>query len=187
MKRLLLLALLLAAPFAFTQGTVSHIRSGASLPGACNPSTGDVFFKTGTGVGLYPCVASNTWGTLTAGKTRAISFTIGDPGGSALSAASTTTDYVTVPFGCTISAYNLVVDAGTITVKFWKVATGTAIPTSANSISTSGVGISSGTAIHSATVTDFTSTAVSANDIIAMSVTAVATAKYVNGVLECDQ
>jgi hypothetical protein len=117
-----------------------------------------------------------------------IPFTIGDPAGSALTVASTTTDYVTVPFACTIKAYNLVIlPSGTITVKFWKVATGTAAPTSSNSISTSGVGISTGNAIHSATVSDFTTTAVAANDIMAMNVTAVATASYVNGVLQCEQ
>lgn len=120
-------------------------------------------------------------------KQRGLSFSIGIPGGSALTAASTTTDYLTVPFACTISAYNLNIDAGTITVKFWKVATGTAIPTSGNSINTSGVGISSGTAIHSTTVSDFTTTTVTANDIMAMNVTAVATAAFVNGVLQCGQ
>lgn len=123
----------------------------------------------------------------TVSSARGISFTIGDPGGSALTAASTTTRYITVPFACTISAYNLAIDAGTITVKFWKIATGTAIPTVANSINTAGVGIASGTAIHSATVSDFSPTSVAANDIIAMNVTAVATAKFVNGVLQCDQ
>jgi hypothetical protein len=116
-----------------------------------------------------------------------IVFSIGVPGGTALTSASTTTDYVTVPFACTLNAYNLNIDAGTITVKFWKIATGTAIPTSANSINTSGVGIASGTAIHSATMSDFTTTAVTANDIIAMNVTAVATAAYVNGVLSCQE
>ncbi len=120
-------------------------------------------------------------------KARAISFSIGDPGGSALTAAATTTAYVTVPFACTISAYNLMIDAGTITVKFWKVATGTAIPTSSNSINTSGVAIATGTAIHSATVSDFTSTTVTKDDMMAMNVTATATAKYVSGVLQCDQ
>lgn len=120
-------------------------------------------------------------------RRRGIPFSIGDPGGSALTAASTTTDYITVPIACSISGYNLLIDAGTITVKFWKVATGTAIPTAGNSISTSGVGISSGTAIHSTTVSDFTTTAVAPNDILAMNVTAVATAKYVSGVLQCDQ
>lgn len=117
---------------------------------------------------------------------RAISFTMGDPTNST---ALTTSEvsYVTVPFGCTIAGYNILVDAGTITLKTWKVATGTAIPTSANSISTSGVSISTGTAIHSTTVTDFTSTAVTQNDIVAAAITAVATAKFVNFTLQCNQ
>lgn len=118
-------------------------------------------------------------------KIRALSFTFGDPAGSALSNGATR--YVTVPFACTISAYNIVADAGTVTLKTWKIATGTAIPTVTNSISTSGVSLSSGTAVHSTTVSDFTSTAVSANDIVAVNITTVATAKFVNFVLECDQ
>jgi hypothetical protein len=81
----------------------------------------------------------------------------------------------------------LAIDAGTITVKFWKKATGTAIPTSSDSISSSGVSISSGTAIHSTTTSDFTTTTVTANDIMAMNVSTVSTAKYVNGVLQCDE
>lgn len=119
-------------------------------------------------------------------RKRAIAFTMGDVTNSGALSTSNVS-YVTVPFACTISAYNLTIDAGTITVKFWKVATGTAIPTSGNSINTSGVSISSGTAIHSTTVSDFTTTAVSANDIMAMAVTSVATAKTVTGVLECTQ
>lgn len=133
---------------------------------------------------------SNSAGTITSSvvsSARGISFAIGDPAGTTLSAATTTTDYITVPFACTISAYNLLVDSGTITVKFWKVATGTAIPTSGNSISTSGVSIASGTAIHSSTVSDFTTTTVAANDILAMNVTATSGPKFVNGVLQCDQ
>lgn len=121
-------------------------------------------------------------------RIRGISFSTGDPGlANAISAASTTTDYVRVPFACTLNAYNLLVDGGTVTVKFWKVASGIAIPTSANSINTSGVSISTGTAVRSTTLSDFTTTTVTANDIMAMNVTAVATAKFVNGVLECIQ
>lgn len=116
---------------------------------------------------------------------RGISFTMGDPTGSALTTSQVS--YVTVPFACTIAAYNILVDAGTITLKTWKIATGTAIPTVANSISTSGVSISSGTAIHSTTVTDFTTTTVTANDIMAAAITAVTTAKFVNFTLQCNQ
>lgn len=121
---------------------------------------------------------------------RGLSFSIGDPANSSALTTSSVSQTLTVPFGCTISAYNLAFspgDTGTITVKFWKVATGTAIPTSANSINTSGVSIASGTAIHSTTITDFTSTAVSANDMIAMAVTAVATTRSITGVLQCNQ
>ena len=131
------------------------------------------------------CVATGSSGGPGGSNVAGLVFTIGDPAGSALVAGAPTTDYLTVPFACSIKAYNLVVDAGTVTVKFWKVASGIAIPTAANSISTSGVSIASGTAAHSAVVTDFTTTTVNANDILAMNVTAVATAKYVQGVLQC--
>jgi hypothetical protein len=114
-----------------------------------------------------------------------ISFTIYNSAGLAAGSTTASTDYLTVPFGCTIQAYNLVIDSGTITVKFWKVATGTAIPTSSNSINTSGVGIASGTAIHSTTLSDFTTTTVTANDILAMNITAASGPTYVNGVLQC--
>jgi hypothetical protein len=137
----------------------------------------------------------STWASSNSGNTtsvsyhpcHAISFTIGQPGGTAFTAGNTVTDYITMPIACTINAYNLAIDAGTITVKFWKVATGTAIPTSGNSISTSGVGISSGTAIHSTTLSDFTTTAIAANDIIAMNVSAASGSAYVNGVLACKE
>lgn|ERR1043166_1969094 len=81
--------------------------------------------------------------------------------------------YWTCPFAGTISAWNLTVDSGTITVKIWKIATGTAHPTSANSINTSGLSLSSNTNIHSTTLTDFITTAVAVGDIFAAEVTAV--------------
>lgn len=119
--------------------------------------------------------------------TRGLVFSVGDPGGDALVAGATVTSYATVPFACTLTAWNLLVDAGTVTVKFWKVATGIAIPTSSNSINTNGVSIATGTAVHSATMTDFTTVAVAKDDIVAMNVTAVATAKYVSATLQCEQ
>lgn len=171
-----------------------YVIASTTTAGRCHAQaarpTGGVFvigtmISSATTSGSTATVAINPFAVTN--TIRGIPFTIGDPGGSTLTVASTTTDYITVPFACTITAYNLAIDAGTITVKFWRKATGTAIPTSSDSISTSGVGISSGTAIHSATVSDFTSTAIAANDILAMNVTAVATAKYVTGTLQCDQ
>lgn len=75
-------------------------------------------------------------------------------------------------FGGTITGWSIVVDAGTATVKVWKIAAGTAKPTISNVINTSGVAISSGTAIESTTTSDFTSTTVTAGDIFAYDITA---------------
>jgi len=107
-----------------------------------------------------------------------------DGGGIALTTGKTV--YTTIPYACTISAYNILADTGTATIKFWRLATGTAIPTVANTISTSGVALSSGTAIHSTTVSDFTSTAIAANDIVAINLFAVASATFINVVIQCD-
>lgn len=81
--------------------------------------------------------------------------------------------YAVSPVAGTITGWGFEVDAGTATVKVWKKATGTAVPTVADNINTSGVAISSGTAVRSTTVTDFTSTAVSAGDFFAFNLSAV--------------
>ncbi len=82
-------------------------------------------------------------------------------------------------YAATITGYSIVADAGTCTVKTWKIASGTAKPTSANSISTAGVSLSSGTAIESSTTSDFTTTTVTAGDIFCFELTTVATATEV--------
>lgn len=104
-------------------------------------------------------------------KIRTQGFTV-DGGGSAISTGKVK-GYFTCPFAGTITGYNIMADTGTVTVKVWKIATGTAVPTSGNSINTSGVALATGTAIHSNTVTDFTSTTVTANDIFAYNIEAV--------------
>jgi hypothetical protein len=108
-----------------------------------------------------------------------------DGGGSALTSGKTT--YFTVPYACTISAWNIAVDAGTATIDIWKIGTGTAIPTITNTIvAMAAPAISTGTAIHSTTLTGWT-TSVTANDIFGINLEAVATAKFVNIIVECDQ
>ncbi len=202
-------ALTLAGAQFANQGTTTTVLHGNA---AGNPSFGpivaaDITSATITGTQIASSVAlagSPTTTTQSADdnstkiattayvdrmKSHALSFSIGDPTNSSALTTSSVSQTLTVPFACTISAYNLAFspgDTGTITVKFWKVATGTAIPTISNVINTSGVGIASGTAIHSTTVSDFTTTAVAANDMIAMVVTAVATTKSITGVLQCD-
>lgn len=92
--------------------------------------------------------------------------------------------YSISPAAGTITGFAIMVDAGTATVKVWKVASGTATPTAANSINTSGVSISTGTAIISSTVTDFTTIAVAADDMFAFEITAVSGVTKIAFILE---
>jgi hypothetical protein len=128
----------------------------------------------------------NADGTVTcsANVLHAIGYTF-DAGGTALSSGAT--KYLTVPFACTIGAWNITVDSGTATIKTWKVAAGTSIPATHDSISVGGVSIGTGTAIHSTDVSDFTSTSVIANDILGFNLSAVSGATYLNFILECRQ
>lgn len=71
-----------------------------------------------------------------------------------------------------IIAWNIVVDSGDVTVKVWKVSTGTVAPTDADSINTSGISISTGTAIRSTDLTDFSTTTVNQGDIFGFEITA---------------
>jgi hypothetical protein len=113
---------------------------------------------------------------------RAIGATF-DGGGSALSVGAVV--YFTVPYACTIAAWDMTVDTGTATVDVWKIATGTAIPTVTNTIVASAApAISTGTAIHSTTLTGWT-TAVTANDIFAYEIKAVSSSTRISLVLQC--
>jgi hypothetical protein len=145
--------------------------------GETNTFDGKVAVK---GLASTPVIGANSSGTLVAGTTvHDLHFAYGTPGGSALSTG--VLGYQTVPIACTITGWNIEVDAGTATVKTLKVAAGTAIPTlGSNSISTSGVAIASGTVKQSTTLTDFTTTTITANDIVAADLTAVSGAGYIN-------
>lgn len=114
---------------------------------------------------------------VTNSKLAQITMIIGD-GVNAISANATSFPVPCV-FGGTISAYTIAADAGTCTVKTWKKATGTAIPTISDVISTSGVALSSGTLVRSTTTSDFTTTTVTENDVLMCQATAVATATYI--------
>lgn len=106
-----------------------------------------------------------------------------DGGGSAVTTGKVK-GFTTVRQAGTITAWNIAVDTGTCTVKVWKVATGTAVPTISNVINTSGVSISSGTYVRSTTTSDFTTTSVAANDILAYDITAVSGATEITFGLE---
>jgi hypothetical protein len=161
--------------------------------GATYPSSGQVLGRVlstnGSGgtysMYLFPPEIEASAAITSNNKIRDFGTTFGDTGGSALTSGSVV--YFTVPFACTISAWNMAVDAGTATIDIWKIATGTAIPTVTNTITASALpAIASGTALHSTTLTSWT-TSVSANDIFGFQLKTVATAKFVSIDLECDQ
>lgn len=109
-----------------------------------------------------------------------------DGSGTALTAGKTA--YVTAPYACTIFAYNITADTGTVSFDIWRLATGTAIPTVANTIITGAnyLSLSSGTALHSTTVSGFSSTAIAANDILGINIQAVSGATALSLVLQCN-
>lgn len=148
---------------------------------AANGGTGQ---NSGSSTGLAK-VTSGTWSFVS--SIRPVGCIFGDAAtGSALTTSETC--YVRSPVACTIVGYSILADAGTATVKTWRVATGgTAVPTVSNSISTSGVALSTGTAVYSTTVTDWTSTAVAANDLLAFNLSAVSTAKQITFQIDCQQ
>ncbi len=94
-------------------------------------------------------------------------------GGAAIQANDVTITPWTTRYPGTITGFIISADQGTATLKVWKKATGTAIPTIADVINTSGVSLATGTHIDSTTVTDFTTTTVSVGDQFMAQVTAV--------------
>lgn len=158
--------------------------SAQGPPGPTGP-TGSVSSVTGSS-GAASSGGATPNITVTANvRARAIGNTFYD-GGAAL--ASGVTNYLRVPFACALTDWSILVDTGTATIKTWKIATGTAIPTVTNSISTSGVAISSGTATPAGqSMADFTTTAVTKDDIFGFNLFAVSSATQVNFILECDQ
>lgn len=147
------------------EGTTTTVLHGAA---SGNPSFGAVSLTADVSGILPP--ANGGAGIHTYGAT----FT---NGGSALATGISAS--VTIPTACTVTGWDISIpatDSGTATVKFLRLANGTASPGSGNSINTSGVGLSTGTHVHSTTTSDFTSTAIAAFDIIAVNLTAVATA-----------
>lgn len=156
----------------FTFKTKAQTMSNKTFvaPVLGTPASGVLTNCTGTAAGLTAGHLSN--------NIRSIGFTTASP------TTGKQTGYVTFPLAGTITGWSISVDAGTATVTTWKVATGTAVPTVSNTISTAGVAISSGTSVRSTTVSDFTSTTVSAGDIFAFNISAVATAAQITFLLE---
>lgn len=157
--------------------------------GATYPVSGQVIgivTSTNGGAGTYE-VDMTLRAAEVPGAVRTRSFGASfDGGGSALTAGKTV--YTTITFACTVQAWNITVDAGTATVDVWRVATGTAIPVAGDSITGVGAGrpvLAANTALHSTNLTGWGSTSIAKDDILGINLQAVATATYVNLVVEC--
>lgn len=116
----------------------------------------------------HDLTTDRSWTTSFAAGKGLTGFSISRPSGLTTGKVK---GFFVCPYPANISGYSFVLDTGTATVKTWKRAMGASKPTSANSISTTGVSITSGTAFRSAVVTDFTTLAVAANDIFAFEIT----------------
>ena len=168
--------------FTLPDASSTLLYSGGPLG---TPSSGTLTNATGLPTAGMLDAAVTPAKASTAMKRDTIGVAVGDPAGSAL--ATGVLGYVVVPNACTIAGWDIVVDAGTATVDVWKVGTGTAKPTVSNTITASAKpAISTGTVIHSTTLTGWT-TSVTAFDVIGFNLDTVATAKYITVQLFCDR
>lgn len=155
--------------FSVTGSTASYATGQTANKLIGTDSSGNVGLQTVTSA-MIPPVVHQVGATF-------------DGQGSAL--VTGTKVYITAPYACTLQAWNATVDTGTITVDVWKIATGTAIPTVSNSITASAKpAIATGTALHSTTLTGWT-TSVSTNDIFGFNISAVSGATKASLVLQC--
>lgn len=183
-----------ASPQATDSGTTGNCPAGAGFTaGIVIAVSGEWQFADGASATITTSLPLVQWwkvtgvgeGDLPTGMSfRSIGASF-DGGGVALTAGKTI--YFTVPFPCTITAWNIAVDTGTATIDIWKIATGTAIPTASNSITSAAIpAISVGTAVHSTVLTNWT-TSVAQNDIFGINLKIVSGATYANLVLQCNQ
>lgn len=88
------------------------------------------------------------------------------------------TRYFVAPYACTITGWSIVAEgtSPTCTIDVWKIASGTVLPTVADSITSSAPpDLSTGNVIRSSTLTGWT-VAISAGDILGFNIDAVANA-----------
>lgn len=114
-----------------------------------------------------------------------------DSGNSAVVLSTGQKGYITVPFACTISAWSITATGSspTATLDIWKIASGTALPTVANTITASAKpALATGNAlIHQTSVGTWTGLTVTAGDILGFNLDAVTVAPTISLFLECDQ
>lgn len=192
-RQLILIAVLILACAAVVRAQPGRSTAGPGTDLTVQLQSNGVTIGTRTsGLLKLNCEAAtfvnSVWTCTQAGAT------VTDPRGfqvifSGTSAVAGSVFYVTVPYACTINNWVITATpAGTATVKLWRVADGgTAVPTVANTISTSGFSISTGTRIHSTNVSDLSSTAVAAYDTFGVNLFAAATSTQITFVLGCSR
>lgn len=149
-------------------GTTTTVLHG-NAAGA--PTFGAVTLTTDV-TGILP-IANGGTGQST-GLVEKIAVFVVNGNGSAVT-TGTVAGTARIPFACTLSGWSITGTAasGTNTIKIWNTATGTAIPTISNVINTSGVSLTTGTAVNSTTLSDFTDTTYAQYDMMRCAVTAV--------------
>ena len=97
-----------------------------------------------------------------------------------------TTIYLTVPYACTITDWAISSD-GTATVKLWRVPDGgSSLPSDGDSLNTNGFSLVTGSRLHSTTLSDLSSTQISAFDAFGVNLFAEgASASHVEFYLGC--
>lgn len=201
MKTILLSLFLVTTLCPQSRVIVNPFPPGSGLEYIPTPSSGpgsgtvtSAVIAAGAGVSLSGTCTITTSGTCTVSSPKAITFVIGAAGSGVSLTTSSRSSTLPAPFACTIGApatsdYTIALgagDSGTVTVTFWKIAAGTAIPTVANVINTSGLSLATGTAVRSSTFSDFTSTTVAKDDLMIMAITAISgTINSVTVVLPC--
>lgn len=183
-------------------GATPPPSTGMNFKGTWNStaaySVNDVVVNS-SGVGFVALLASTNVALSTTATWQNIGNIAGGFGASFgdCSGSSTLTSNVTayiprIPYACTIVGESITAlaagggAAGTVTFKALRAATGgTAVASS--SINTSGISLTTGTLLQSSTVSDFTSTAISKADTLAIQLTAVGTAVCASVFVECDK
>jgi hypothetical protein len=169
--------------------SAASLTSNAVVIGGGSQAQSTISASTTTTHALFATAGAPAFRAIAAGDlttpVRAGGFQVSFAGSDAAAGA---VQYVTIPYACTITDWVITADAGTATVKLWRIADGgTAIPTVANTLSTSGFGLSTGTRVHSTTLTDLSSTAIAAYDTFGVNLFAMATGTKYNFTLGCQR
>jgi hypothetical protein len=175
-------------------GTVTHTAGALTLNApVLGNSGGDV--KIGTSSQLVPTLPGDSTKFLDGTGNFSTPILTQGPlviaggafsgGSSALVAGSTPgvslVYCVPVIRGCFATSWTITVDTGTVGIRVWRIAAGTAVPTAANTITTSDLAIGSGTNLKSVDFTNFLGGAApifNLGDIIAIQLNAASGATY---------